>query len=54
LIAATGVFFADFEYLYLSQTLSLDLSIALKTPMDKLTRATQLHLPYLDSYLVLL
>jgi hypothetical protein len=54
LIAATGVFFADFEYLYLSQALSLDPSIALKTPTDKLTRATQLHLPYLDSYLVLL
>lgn len=54
LIAATGVFFADFEYLYLSQALFMDPLIVLKTPAPKLIRATQLHLPYLNAYLSLL
>lgn len=53
-MVATGVFFVDFEYVYLSQALFLDPLIVVKVPAPKLIGAATLHLRYLYAYLILL
>jgi hypothetical protein len=54
LIAATGVYYADIEYLYLTQALYIDPTIILKTPAPKLIKTATVHMGFLDAYLNLL